>query len=34
MELNKIALSKVKDHFDDIINKKNQPEIIEKKKII
>jgi len=31
MELNKIALSKVKDHFDDIINKKNQPEIIEKK---
>jgi len=31
MELNKIALSKVKDHYDDIINKKNQPEIIEKK---
>lgn len=30
MELNKIALSKVKDHFDDIINKKNQPDIIEK----
>ena len=29
MELNKIALSKVKDHFDDIINKKNEPEIIE-----
>jgi len=30
MELNKIALSKVKEHFDDIINKKFQPEIIEK----
>lgn len=30
MELNKIALSRVKDHFDDIINKKNEPEIIEK----
>jgi len=30
MELNKIALSKVKDHFDDMINKKYEPEIIEK----
>lgn len=30
MELNKIALSKVKDYFDDIINKRNEPEIIEK----
>src|SRR6056300_1755967 len=30
MELNKIALSRVKDHFDDIINKRNEPEIIEK----
>lgn len=30
MELNKIALSKVKEHFDNIINNKNKPEIIEK----
>jgi len=29
MELNKIAITKVKDHIDDIINKKNEPEIIE-----
>lgn len=29
MELNKIALSKVKEHFDNIINNKNKPEIIE-----
>lgn len=29
MELNKITLSKVKEHFDNIINNKNKPEIIE-----
>ena len=28
MELNKIALSKIKEHYDDIINRQNEPEII------
>lgn len=28
MELNKIALSKIKEHFDNIINRQNEPEII------
>ena len=28
MELNKIALSKIKEHYDGIINRQNEPEII------
>ena len=28
MELNKIALSKIKEHYDGIINMQNEPEII------